>query len=294
MKDMKGLGLGLSLSLRLKPNENTRLFLGGIDVNEGPSMANFKEENGVSSSNSTVLSLSRKISENEPIVDKHEGERTSCSYDGGSDDEDGNDSDMSRKKLMLSKEQSLLLDETFKEHNTLNPKQKQELAKQLNLRPRQVEVWFQNRRASFLVVPPMLYTPPSSFSSPRVFRVFRGIFWGFPSWIIPSPSSDESPYAAGSAASLIRPPPDHHRTFLQSFISSSTATAIIFKKLLIPTSIAPAESAKSVQIFRDQQTQLTKDELLSEWTQLVERFFIHPAGLKPISALLAFTSLEEE
>lgn len=29
----------------------------------------------------------------------------------------------------------------------------------------------------------------------------------------------------------------------------------------------------------------TKDELLSEWTQLVEQFIIHPAGLKPISVL---------
>ncbi|KAM1683028.1 hypothetical protein EV1_033921 [Malus domestica] len=176
MKDMKGLGLGLSLSLGLKPNENTRLFLGGIDVNEGPSMANFEEENGVSSSNSTVSSLSRKISEREPIVDKNKGERTSCSHDGSSDDEDGNGGDMSRKKLMLSKEQSPLLDETFKEHNTLNPKQKQELAKQLNLRLRQVEVWFQNRRASFFAVSPLLYAPPSSSSSPRIFRVFRGIF----------------------------------------------------------------------------------------------------------------------
>ncbi|KAM1264254.1 hypothetical protein ACFX15_033644 [Malus domestica] len=228
-------------------------------------MANFEEENGVSSSNSTVSSLSRKISEREPIVDKNEGERTSCSHDGSSDDEDGNGGDMSRKKLMLSKEQSPLLDETFKEHNTLNLKQKQELAKQLNLRLRQVEVWFQNRRASFFAVLPLLYAPPSSSSSPRVFRVFRGIFWGFPSWIIPSHSSDKSPCAAGSAASLIRPPPDHHRTFLQSLPSfSAAATAIIFEKLLIPTSLAPAESAKSVQIFRDQQTQPTKDELLSE------------------------------
>ncbi|KAJ1268791.1 hypothetical protein BS78_07G160900 [Paspalum vaginatum] len=52
-----------------------------------------------------------------------------------------------RKKLRLSKEQSAFLEESFKEHSTLNPKQKAALAKQLNLRPRQVEVWFQNRRA---------------------------------------------------------------------------------------------------------------------------------------------------
>ncbi|VAH88471.1 unnamed protein product [Triticum turgidum subsp. durum] len=38
-------------------------------------------------------------------------------------------------------------EDRFKEHSTLNPKQKVALAKQLNLRPRQVEVWFQNRRA---------------------------------------------------------------------------------------------------------------------------------------------------
>lgn len=84
-------------------------------------MADFEEENGVSSPNSTVSSLSGKRSDREPIVDENEGERTSCSHGGGSDDEDGNGGDMSRKKLRLSKEQSLLLEETFKEHNTLNP-----------------------------------------------------------------------------------------------------------------------------------------------------------------------------
>ncbi|KAL0908359.1 hypothetical protein M5K25_022849 [Dendrobium thyrsiflorum] len=52
-----------------------------------------------------------------------------------------------RKKLRLSKEQSAFLEESFKQHSTLKPKQKSALAKQLNLRPRQVEVWFQNRRA---------------------------------------------------------------------------------------------------------------------------------------------------
>ncbi|ONI33323.1 hypothetical protein PRUPE_1G416800 [Prunus persica] len=52
-----------------------------------------------------------------------------------------------RKKLRLSKEQSATLEDSFREHTTLNPKQKQDLARKLNLRPRQVEVWFQNRRA---------------------------------------------------------------------------------------------------------------------------------------------------
>ncbi|XP_020090360.1 homeobox-leucine zipper protein HOX11-like [Ananas comosus] len=52
-----------------------------------------------------------------------------------------------RKKLRLSKEQLALLEDSFRAHNTLYPVQKQELAQQLNLRPRQVEVWFQNRRA---------------------------------------------------------------------------------------------------------------------------------------------------
>ncbi|KAH7847236.1 hypothetical protein Vadar_023549 [Vaccinium darrowii] len=52
-----------------------------------------------------------------------------------------------RKKLRLTKEQSFVLEDRFREHSSLNPKQKQVLAKQLNLQPRQVEVWFQNRRA---------------------------------------------------------------------------------------------------------------------------------------------------
>ncbi|KAF5785774.1 putative transcription factor homeobox-WOX family [Helianthus annuus] len=64
---------------------------------------------------------------------------------GGTSDDDENG--LGRKKLRLTKEQSAFLEDSFKEHNTLNPKQKLILANQLNLRPRQVEVWFQNRRA---------------------------------------------------------------------------------------------------------------------------------------------------
>ncbi|XP_019182808.1 PREDICTED: homeobox-leucine zipper protein HAT22-like [Ipomoea nil] len=62
-------------------------------------------------------------------------------------DEEYDDGCNVRKKHRLSKSQSALLEESFRQHTTLNPVQKQQLARALNLRPRQVEVWFQNRRA---------------------------------------------------------------------------------------------------------------------------------------------------
>ncbi|KAJ8625940.1 hypothetical protein MRB53_019247 [Persea americana] len=119
-----------------------RPFLRGIDVNRAPSTVDVEEEAGVSSPNSTLSSISGKRSERDPTGEENEVERA-CSR-GLSDEEDG---DGSRKKLRLSKDQSAVLEESFKEHNTLNPKQKLALATQLSLRPRQVEVWFQNRRA---------------------------------------------------------------------------------------------------------------------------------------------------
>ncbi|KAL8210138.1 hypothetical protein R6Q57_006870 [Mikania cordata] len=121
----------------------TRSFLKGIDVNRIPPVtAEAEEEAGVSSPNSTISSISGKRSERDLPVNEIDGERSSSR--GASDDEDG---DNSRKKLRLSKDQSAVLEESFKEHNTLNPKQKLALAKRLGLKPRQVEVWFQNRRA---------------------------------------------------------------------------------------------------------------------------------------------------
>ncbi|XP_064959863.1 homeobox-leucine zipper protein HOX3-like isoform X1 [Musa acuminata AAA Group] len=84
-------------------------------------------------------------------------------YPMGSVDEEEEEGGTPRpKKLRLSKEQSRLLEESFTQHHTLNPvshppkpssnslqvkKQKEALAMKLELRPRQVEVWFQNRRA---------------------------------------------------------------------------------------------------------------------------------------------------
>jgi hypothetical protein len=50
---------------------------------------------------------------------------------GGSDDEDGGNT---RKKLRLSKEQSLLLEESFKDHSTLNPVLRKNFACSLSLK----------------------------------------------------------------------------------------------------------------------------------------------------------------
>lgn len=109
-----------------------------------------EEDAGVSSPNSTVSTLSGKRSsgERESATTAGAGDGDGDDRDssrGLSDEEDGGEN--SRKKLRLSKDQSAILEESFKEHNTLNPKQKLALAKRLGLRPRQVEVWFQNRRA---------------------------------------------------------------------------------------------------------------------------------------------------
>ncbi|OIT29648.1 PREDICTED: homeobox-leucine zipper protein HAT3-like [Nicotiana attenuata] len=128
-------------------NEEARESIRGeIDMNEPVRMIEScdeeLEDEGVimvsSPNNSTVSSVSGKRSHDR---EDHEGERPTSSLE-----DDGGDA-AARKKLRLSKEQAAVLEETFKEHNTLNPKQKLALSKQLNLRPRQVEVWFQNRRA---------------------------------------------------------------------------------------------------------------------------------------------------
>ncbi|KAA3465937.1 homeobox-leucine zipper protein HOX3-like [Gossypium australe] len=82
------------------------------------------------------LDINQVPAEDEWITASMEDEEESC-----------NNGVPPRKKLRLTKEQSRLLEESFRLNHTLNPKQKEALALQLKLRPRQVEVWFQNRRA---------------------------------------------------------------------------------------------------------------------------------------------------
>ncbi|CAM0905010.1 unnamed protein product [Alopecurus aequalis] len=64
------------------------------------------------------------------------------------DQGDDENSDVhARKKLRLTDEQVTVLEGVYEEHCTLDTTMKQGLAKRLNIKPRQVEVWFQNRRA---------------------------------------------------------------------------------------------------------------------------------------------------
>lgn len=69
-------------------------------------------------------------------------------------DQDDNEADelgeyfhQSEKKRRLTDNQVQFLEKSFGEENKLEPERKVQLAKELGLQPRQIAIWFQNRRA---------------------------------------------------------------------------------------------------------------------------------------------------
>lgn len=92
----------------------------GFDVNQLPFGDEMEDRAGVSSPNSAVssfrmdLSICRQGATGSGGNDNENGRTTSRASD---EEENGS----TRKKLRLSKEQSAFLEESFKEHNTLNP-----------------------------------------------------------------------------------------------------------------------------------------------------------------------------
>ncbi|KAL6650229.1 hypothetical protein ACP70R_009154 [Stipagrostis hirtigluma subsp. patula] len=105
-------------------NVNSEVYSRGFDVNTVPVDGNMSQARSLSSS-----SMQEEVTVQQAAKDNG-GVR------GGA-----------RKKLRLTKAQSAFLEHSFNEHGTLTLIQKSDIANRLNIRPRQVEIWFQNRRA---------------------------------------------------------------------------------------------------------------------------------------------------
>ncbi|KAL8160954.1 hypothetical protein V2J09_012443 [Rumex salicifolius] len=80
-----------------------------------------------------------------PAISGHGGAGGDVDHDDLSDD--GSQLVLGEKKKRLSLEQVKTLEKNFELGNKLEPERKLQLAKALGLQPRQVAIWFQNRRA---------------------------------------------------------------------------------------------------------------------------------------------------
>lgn len=77
------------------------------------------------------------------------GKRSSLSFEemGGEDELSDDCSQAGEKKRRLKLDQVRTLEKNFELGNKLEPERKMQLARALGLQPRQIAIWFQNRRA---------------------------------------------------------------------------------------------------------------------------------------------------
>ncbi|KAK7381313.1 hypothetical protein VNO78_33906 [Psophocarpus tetragonolobus] len=75
------------------------------------------------------------------------GIENKCDEVHGDDELSDDGSQLGEKKKRLSLEQVKALEKSFELGNKLEPERKMQLAKALGLQPRQIAIWFQNRRA---------------------------------------------------------------------------------------------------------------------------------------------------
>ncbi|CAM0946881.1 unnamed protein product [Alopecurus aequalis] len=107
-----------------------------------PSSQEPRETPGEVSARATGSGATTTASRRSRRIGRGDGERRSPS-----DGADAAGSGGARKKLRLTGKQTALLEDSFRAHNILSHDKKHGLARQLGLKARQVEVWFQNRRA---------------------------------------------------------------------------------------------------------------------------------------------------
>lgn len=77
------------------------------------------------------------------------GQTSDGGDDVGGEESDANLCHNSDKKRRLTPEQVQFLEQNFELENKLEPQRKLQIAQQVGLKPRQVAIWFQNRRARY-------------------------------------------------------------------------------------------------------------------------------------------------